>query len=645
LTLSNQSMLTEAIAAARAGDRPRARELLSRLLRTDSANAEYWVWLSAVVDTDRERIYCLESALKLDPTNRAALRGLVLLGARKPQRGEIAPVMRVSRRQAAAAAPKARPKRAGPGINWGFVGATLLGILVIVTVGLLARPILSLGDLFRPRGISLAPTLPPVTLPATNTAVSRPPTNTPIPAATRILRTPIPTELAGTPLSFFVAATPTPTPILGVTPRPDFEPWMSAVHAFQAGDYEATLAFLKQVHEISPELPDSYYLEGEALRLSGKPAESIQAYDKAITLAKFPPAYLGRGIALLELRPNAEPLDFDRAIEADPNMVEAYLIKSDYLASRRLWQTMEEMLQVAIDSGVHAPILYLRLSEAQINREHYEQAMASAIEGSASDPTLTEGYLALGRAYTEMDQFSTALWPLQTYVAYRPDDARGWAYLARVYVALHQPAESMQAANLALEINGHSALAFLARGFANLELGYYEAGLQDFQNARRYGQGSYWLDMGFATTYYYTKDYTQALNYVNPAIKDSVLNERRVAFGYVLRALVYESTDPPLLEDAIINWHWVLDLKGSDSESRSLAEAHLLELTGEGPTRTPTQPPATRPVRTSTPGLTPLTTLTGTVSPTPTVTLSPTVTPTPTITRTPYPTDDVRPPV
>ena len=72
--------------------------------------------------------------------------------------------------------------------------------------------------------------------------------------------------------------------------------------------------------------------------------------------------------------------------------------------------------------------------------------------------------------------------------------------------------------------------------------------------------------MGFATTYYHLKNYREALNYVNPAIRDSVLNERRVAFGYALRAQVYESTDPPLLEDAIINWRWILDLKGSDSE-------------------------------------------------------------------------------
>lgn len=112
-------MITEAIAAARAGDRARARDLFSRLVRTDSANAEYWVWMSAVVDTDRERIYCLESALKLDPTNRAAMRGLVILGARKPADAELASVLRIPRRQVAAVsaiAPVARGRR----VNWGL---------------------------------------------------------------------------------------------------------------------------------------------------------------------------------------------------------------------------------------------------------------------------------------------------------------------------------------------------------------------------------------------------------------------------------------------------------------------------------------------------------------------------------------------
>ena len=99
---------------ARAGDRARARDLLSRLLRTDSANVEYWVWMSAVVDTDRERIYCLESALQARPDQPCRVRGLVILGARKPADAELAAALRIPRRQVAAVsaiAPVARPAR------------------------------------------------------------------------------------------------------------------------------------------------------------------------------------------------------------------------------------------------------------------------------------------------------------------------------------------------------------------------------------------------------------------------------------------------------------------------------------------------------------------------------------------------------
>jgi Flp pilus assembly protein TadD len=70
-------MFQEAIQAARQGKRIRARDLLTRLLRSDQTNPKYWIWLSAVVDTRKEQIYCLQSALKLDPNDGEARKGLI----------------------------------------------------------------------------------------------------------------------------------------------------------------------------------------------------------------------------------------------------------------------------------------------------------------------------------------------------------------------------------------------------------------------------------------------------------------------------------------------------------------------------------------------------------------------------------------
>ena len=84
---SGQNMvLQEAVEALRRGERARARDLLTRLLKTEQNNAMCWVWLSAAVDTQKERLYCLQTALQLDPQNASAKRGLTLLGGLPPDK-------------------------------------------------------------------------------------------------------------------------------------------------------------------------------------------------------------------------------------------------------------------------------------------------------------------------------------------------------------------------------------------------------------------------------------------------------------------------------------------------------------------------------------------------------------------------------
>ena len=82
--MAEDVMLQEAVQAIRQGQRARARDLLTRLLRANQRNAEYWLWMSSVVKTPKEQVYCLQSVLRLDPDNQAARRGMVTLGALPP---------------------------------------------------------------------------------------------------------------------------------------------------------------------------------------------------------------------------------------------------------------------------------------------------------------------------------------------------------------------------------------------------------------------------------------------------------------------------------------------------------------------------------------------------------------------------------
>src|SRR4030065_2161224 len=81
--MAEEKMYNAALEAIDQGQTARARDLFTRLLRSNSSKAEYWLWMSTLVETNKERIYCLESALRADPDNEAARRGLIILGARQ----------------------------------------------------------------------------------------------------------------------------------------------------------------------------------------------------------------------------------------------------------------------------------------------------------------------------------------------------------------------------------------------------------------------------------------------------------------------------------------------------------------------------------------------------------------------------------
>lgn len=71
-----ERLLWEGIAAARAGQKEQARELLLQALALDEETEAAWLWLSGVVDDSAERQICLENVLALNPDNKAAQNGL-----------------------------------------------------------------------------------------------------------------------------------------------------------------------------------------------------------------------------------------------------------------------------------------------------------------------------------------------------------------------------------------------------------------------------------------------------------------------------------------------------------------------------------------------------------------------------------------
>jgi tetratricopeptide (TPR) repeat protein len=190
--------------------------------------------------------------------------------------------------------------------------------------------------------------------------------------------------------------------------------------------------------------------------------------------------------------------------------------------------------------------------------------------------------------------------------------------------------EALVALDRSLTLNDRHAPAYTGRGYYYLLQNDAASAFDQFNQARRFGSDNYELYVGFGRAYYLLGRNREAMLQLNEALRlaneeRKVANrERRKGDVYVLLGLVYEATNPPLMEDAIVSWNYVLEMGGASPEARSLAEQHLQILTG----RVPTQGPTWTPSPTFFGVITPTRTPTRTVTPGPSPTAGPSPTPT-----------------
>lgn len=77
-----QMHLQRATAAIKDGQKDKARQLLAQLLDKDPRDIQAWLWMTEVVETDEERLQCLQKVLEIDPQHQQALVGAQRLQAK-----------------------------------------------------------------------------------------------------------------------------------------------------------------------------------------------------------------------------------------------------------------------------------------------------------------------------------------------------------------------------------------------------------------------------------------------------------------------------------------------------------------------------------------------------------------------------------
>jgi tetratricopeptide (TPR) repeat protein len=600
-----ESMVKEAMAAVQSGDRARARDLFTRLLKINQNQPDYWLWMSATVDTARERTYCLQEVLRRDPQNQAARRGMQILGIALPDAAQALPLKLQRRAWENAVLGTDSPEKDMAArslrLTLGAAGALAL-IVIVAVVGILAAR--------RPRYavVYVTPDL------------SYKPSATFLPTSSPVVRTATATFIGPTPLWMQLQATYTPTALYVNTPHPA-EAYRIALRNYARADWPGAEDYLYQVATLQPDQPDLLYYLGETNRFQGRYPDALRYYNQAISAAPaFAPAYLGRARVVLAEDPGAreEPLnDLRRALELDPNLGEAYLEQAGLALADRQPEEALSLLDAASGVMPDSPLLALRRGEALLAVGRLEDALSEARRAHQLDLTLLPAYRLLGETLLAGGRADDALEPLQTYILYEDGDFGAYALLARAYEDSGDVDSALEAYDRALKLDSNRIDILLSRGQLFYRRGDYASAVEDFERAYALDKKQFTVVMNLGRAYFQMKVYGNAylnFEYGNGLAEDDVQKAE---------VLYWRGQSLDKLDEVTAA---LRDYQALLAMPAGAAEAEWLDLAAERssalftPTRTPVTPTLTSTPRpTSTP-----------VTPTKTQTRQPTRTLTPT---------------
>lgn len=568
-------MLKEAIQAVHQGQRARARDLLTRLLRADQSNPEYWLWMSSLVDSFKEQVFCLQNVLKLDPGNSTARQGLVLLGA-IPADPQVKPVPPVPRQWVIQL--QEIPRK------------SLFQVPVLRTPAYSALALLVLGAMLlgafmingkRNSNLAYIPTRtagPSPTYTATPTVSNytpHAPTHTP-------RSTGVP------PLWSFLEATYTPTPVYISTLHPINEAYRVGLLALSRNNLEFAMENLNQAIKIEPHSPDILYTLGEVYRAQGETIKALSAFESALEIdGQFAPAYLGRARLLRQLDPKAGVQDdLELAVELDPHFGEAQLELAAYLLEKGDTAGALVPLAAAAEIWPASPLVHLHKARAHLLLEENQQALEEARLCHQLDLTLLPAYRMLGEAALLNGEFEEAFTALDTYIHYQETDADAWAIYGEALYATSQFSQTIQALETAIKLDPDLPGAYHTRGLAYVELGQGQKGVNDIYRAIKLKPNVFLYQLDFARALYAAGRQEDALGTMYQAERLAA-DDEELAQVYYWRAVMLEAQEESYLAQK--DWHRLLALDdaGIPPDWLEAAAAHSRATATPTPTRTP----------------------------------------------------------
>jgi tetratricopeptide (TPR) repeat protein len=615
------TLLEEAIEALRNDQRERARDVLTRLLKANQTSVSYWIWMSAAVDTLKERVYCLETVLKLDPDNETARRGLMMMGALPVDKNvKPFPISKSRPWEDKLHLDFEAPRLRGLPALVENPGARMIAILGIGVVLIASILVISLS----PRTAAL--------LPGGGFRGSSGPTSTftPTPTFINVTGKQGPTPGVTTPLAVLLGVSYTATPAYVSTPRAPAaaDEYRAAQAALTRGDWDNYVKQMLEIQKLEPKSADVQYEIAERYRLNGDCSKALFYYNESLKIDDgFAPGYLGLVRARRCSDPGANVLPLlELAQQSDAAYGEVYLERADFYIQQKDFSRALPDLQQAQKLMPNSALVQLGFARAYLLQESPTRALNAAERAYKIDKTVLPVYYYLGRAYIDTRAYDKAIEPLGVYLLYETEDAGAYAMLGEALARTEKYRDAVEALNQALRLDRTQISAYLPLGTSYLRLNNLAGAEVNLRRAIEFFPQSFEANIGLTEIFYKKGTYGSAYLQAETAFSKAKTDQEK-ALAVYWRALSHEGRKSWV--EAIRDWNLLLAMpaKAVTAEMRTQAREHLHTIAtptrtavGPRPTATRTAPPTQRPGSTATPP-------SGAKSPTPARTPTPTKTP------------------
>jgi tetratricopeptide (TPR) repeat protein len=533
----------QGIAAAKAGQKDQARQLLQHSIRLEPNNEAAWLWLASVARDQRERVFCLQKILEINPNNETALRALAELNispaSSAPQRSEdsasasqeqdimsqpagvpLPSAERITEAQKQADAllrgymmplpsdvkwvHKTR-RRAGEGdiiVLRLYTTAAIVGFLIVL--GIVGTIIVLTNDDLR--SIVIAPTDTPTNTPTVTPTFT--PGFTPTPSVTpRISPSPSATVAPSVPTANPYA----PPDATSIYPPVLERPLEDAISALNRGSVNLALPTIRAERQLTENRfnPNPYYYEALAYLADGDFDSALDTMDEAesrldetpnenhkpLVDTGFAHIYWQLAQQAFEDRDNISALDYlsemeeraEAAIQGDQRLADPYLLLA---RSYALDEDYDEAIDI-LDQGLGVQQLennvnlIIEKGNVYSQQGEYDLANYQAFLALYIDPTTEAAHQLRVRNAMAQNRPGEAVLYAQEYLYYYPGSTEAYRMLgdARVAEGNEDQAIIAYSQGLAGDPNDDTVEALLARAALYTSQGRHDLAREDFTRA------------------------------------------------------------------------------------------------------------------------------------------------------------------